>query len=73
MKLNAKYCSECRKGDRAEPAKFIGRGTLLKFGLKGERKLPWKAYLCDAHCDIIACDQEVDGSPIENFKTRESA
>ena len=65
-----KYCSECKKGGTYDtPALFKATGTILKDKWGKIKRIPWRSSICDGHADVIATDGEVNGDPIENFKT----
>jgi len=66
-----KHCSECKKAETTDnPAPFIGTAILLRDNWGKIERIPWKAHLCDGHCQVIANDLEIDGVPVENFKTK---
>ena len=65
-----KHCSECKKGEVYDnPAQFKATGTILKNSWGKIKRIPWRAFICDGHADVISIDEEVNGDPIENFKT----
>ena len=66
-----KFCSECKKGEiYDEPATCKATGTLLVEKWGKVKRVPYRAYLCDGHAQVIGDNGFLDYEhPIENFKT----
>lgn len=51
-----RYCSQCRDGERLIEADFEVIGTVTRKG----RKVPYHAFLCDGHLEILCEDYETE-------------